>query len=211
MALESFGRSTNVHVWFLSKDSISCSMAIIHLLWSPASIASLQLSGSHVSVTNAKETWSSFQQYLVGGNVTLTDRLNSLGRSSVATCSSPSEYEEFSSDSSGFLGLAENPNFLFLSIYQIVWTSTLRFILHLWLFLQYWFFVKDHISADKGTPFLGITKSKILDSFGEPNGNTLLRFGLQFVPFLTVNQAIRRATENLYGWIVHRLSSSYLL
>ena len=36
VAMESFERSTNVHVWFLSKDSIFYSMAVIHLPWSSA-------------------------------------------------------------------------------------------------------------------------------------------------------------------------------
>jgi len=81
-------------------------------------------------------------------------------------------------------------NFLFLSLYRTVWRSTLRFILHLWLFLQHWFFVKNHISTGKGVRFLGIPKSKTLDSFGEPDEDILLRLGLQFVPFLTINQTI---------------------
>ena len=43
ITLESFGRSTNSHVWFLSKGSISCSMTVIHLSLSYVSIASLSL------------------------------------------------------------------------------------------------------------------------------------------------------------------------
>ena len=45
--------------------------------------------------------------------------------------------------------------------------------------------------------FLRIPKSKTLNSFGEPDEDTLLRLGLQFVPFLTINQTICRATEIL--------------
>ena len=87
-------------------------------------------------------------------------------------------------------------NFLFLSVYRTVWSSPSRFILRLWLFSQHWIFVKDHISTGKGALFLGISKSETLDSFGEPDEDTLLRLGLQFVPFLTINQTICRATEN---------------
>ena len=56
---------------------------------------------------------------------------------------------------------------------------------------------KDHISTGKSTQYLGILKSETLDSFGELDEDTLLRLGLLFVSFLTINQTIRWEIKNL--------------
>jgi len=63
---------------------------------------------SSASITNAKETWSSSHSYLLGGTVTLTDRLNDLDCSWVASCSSQSESGDFLSDPSSFLESSKN-------------------------------------------------------------------------------------------------------
>jgi len=42
---------------------------------------------------------------------------------------------------------------------------------------------QNRIYANKGASCLRIPKSKTLDSLGEPDEDTLLRFGFQFVHF----------------------------
>jgi len=104
ITLEYFGTLTNVHVWFLFKDSVSYSMVIIHLPWSCISIASYNYQGLLFLLPMRKR----HNLYLVGSTVTLTDSLNGLGFSWVASYLSSLEYEESFPNPSGLLGLSEN-------------------------------------------------------------------------------------------------------
>ena len=59
-------------------------------------------------------------------------------------------------------------NPLFLSVYWTVWSSTLRFILCLWLVFQHWFFVKNHILLVKVLLISGSQSLKPLTSLVNP-------------------------------------------
>jgi len=141
---------------------------------------------------------SSSQPYLIAGTETLSDRLNYLGCtcfSWVTSCLSPSETEESSSDLTWLIGSCEKLKLLSLRICWTVWSSILRLVLRLWLCLQHWIFIKDHIFAKKGTLFLYISKLVCLGFLGETDEIAPLWLGLQFVPFLTINQTVCQTIE----------------